>query len=75
VIGAIVEEDEENWRDKEESLELAVLEAVTEIDRVKEASFCMRRGCVGEGVNSGGSLCTSYGRGCSDVLGELMPRY
>ena len=54
-------EDEENWRDNEESLELAVLEAVTEVDRAKEVSFCMRKGCATEGVNSGGSLVEATG--------------
>jgi hypothetical protein len=47
--------EEENWRENEESLDSAVLEAVRDVDRAKEASFCMRGGC-GENVNTGRSL-------------------
>ena len=54
-MGAIVYGEEENWRDNEESLEFAVLEAVRDVGRTKEASFCMRRG-RGENVNKS----TSY---------------
>jgi hypothetical protein len=31
-MGAIVELDEENWRDREDSLEFAVLEAATDFE-------------------------------------------
>jgi hypothetical protein len=45
-MGAIVEEatagEEEKWRDSEESLGLAALEAVADVARAKEMSFCMR---------------------------------
>lgn len=52
-MGAIVDGEEENWRDNEESLEFAVLEAVRDVDRAKEASFCMRGG-LEEDVNVDG---------------------
>lgn len=41
----MLEEDEENCRDSEESLEVAVLEAgaATDVVRAMKASFCMRR--------------------------------
>jgi hypothetical protein len=41
-----VEGEDENWRDKEESLEFAVLEAATDVERAKKASFCIRQGGV-----------------------------
>ena len=43
-MGAIDEdeEEEENWREREQSLEFAVLEAATDERRVKYANFCMR---------------------------------
>lgn len=61
-----MEVGEENWRVNDESLELAVLEAAIDVDRAKDASFCMREGDAGEGVNSRGIYKL---RGCSDVLG------
>ena len=64
-----MEGEEENWRDNDESLKLAVLEAAIDVDRAKDASFCMREGDGGEGVNSRGIYNL---RGCSDVLGEHM---
>jgi hypothetical protein len=44
-MGAMLDEEEENWREKEESLEFAVLEATTDVERVKHsyANFCMGR--------------------------------
>ena len=64
-----MEVGEENWRDNDESLELAVLETAIDVYRAKEVSFCMREDDGGEGVNSRGIYKLS---GCSDVLGELM---
>jgi len=49
-MGAMVEEEEDNWRANEESLEFAVLEAVRDVRRVKEASFCMGEGCKREQI-------------------------
>jgi hypothetical protein len=44
-MGAILVEDDENCRDTEESLEVAVLEAVaaTDVVRAMKDNFCMRR--------------------------------
>ncbi len=39
----MVDVEEENWRDREESLEFAVLEAVT-VERAMIVSFCMEIG-------------------------------
>jgi hypothetical protein len=48
-MGAMIGEADENWRESEESLELAVLEAVREEDLAKKTSFCIgkevKRGC------------------------------
>jgi hypothetical protein len=40
-MGAIIEEVDENWREREESLELAVLKVVKGDDRVKTTNFCI----------------------------------
>jgi hypothetical protein len=37
----MVDADVENWRDREKSLELAVLEAAT-VEREMNVSFCMK---------------------------------
>jgi hypothetical protein len=59
----MVDDEDENWRDNEESLELAVLEAVTDVERAKTASFCMREDLGGRrGVNSEGSLQATGGQ-------------
>lgn len=39
----MVGEADEKWRESEESLELAVLEAARDEDRVKERRFCIGR--------------------------------
>jgi len=55
-MGAILEKDDENWREMEESLEFAVLEAVRLDERAVCASLCMRnsfqrmKSTVGEGT-------------------------
>ena len=38
----MVDGDEENWRDREASLEFAVLELAT-VERAMNANFCMKR--------------------------------
>jgi hypothetical protein len=43
-MGAMVEEEDENWREREESLELAVLGAVKDEHRANETSFCIGEG-------------------------------
>jgi hypothetical protein len=42
-MGAIMEEEDENWRDMEESLEFAVLEAAaaTDVERARNIVLCM----------------------------------
>jgi hypothetical protein len=41
-MGAMVELVEENWRDKEESLEFAVFEAATESERARNINLRMK---------------------------------
>jgi hypothetical protein len=56
-----VDGEEENWRDNEESLEFAVLEAVRDVGRAaKNANFCMRKGC-GRGKLSSTRSLQNYG--------------
>jgi hypothetical protein len=51
-MGAMVEEVEENWRAREDSLEFAVLEAAMEVARVRNENLCMRKGAEKEGGSS-----------------------
>jgi hypothetical protein len=39
----MLDAEDENWRDREESLEFAVFEAAA-VERVRNVSFCMKRG-------------------------------
>ncbi len=41
-----MEGEDENWRDKEESLEFAVLEAAIDVERARKAIFGIREGGV-----------------------------
>jgi hypothetical protein len=59
-MGAIMAEREENCRDKEESLELLVLETVREVERVKDASLCMRRTDEKKALNSPEKVVVIY---------------
>jgi hypothetical protein len=43
VIGAMIDEVDENWRDREDSLEFAVLDVVEALARNEIAILCMRR--------------------------------
>jgi hypothetical protein len=38
----MIDAEEENWRDRDESLGFAVLEATT-VERARKANFCMRK--------------------------------
>jgi hypothetical protein len=38
----MIDAEEENWRDRDESLEFAVLEAAT-VERARKANFCMKK--------------------------------
>jgi len=46
----MLDAEEENWRDREDSLEFAVLEAAT-VERARNVSFCMKRE-EGKAINS-----------------------
>ena len=62
-MGAIFEEEDENWREREESLEFAVLEAALVVERANKVIICIRKEGV-EGWRGGGVYV------CSDVLEE-----
>ena len=57
------EEENENWREREESLEFAVLEAALVVERASKVIICMRE--KGEEGWRGGWVYV-----CSDVLEE-----
>lgn len=67
-MGAIMAGREENCRDKEESLELVVLETVRDVERVKDASLCMRRMDEEQALNSREKVVDIYCVYSSGVL-------
>jgi hypothetical protein len=70
-MGAIMAGREENCRDKEESLELVVLETVRDVERVKDASLCMRRMDEEKALNSREKVVDIYTQvACLPELGS-----
>lgn len=43
-MGAMFDEEVENWRESEDSLEFAVLELAIVVERARRVIFCMREG-------------------------------
>ena len=41
-MGAMFDEEDENWRESEDNLEFAVLEVAIVVERARRVIFCMR---------------------------------
>ena len=64
-MGAIVELDEENWRDREDSLEFAVLEAATDFERARNVRLCMNISMRGSSNEAVFAMVTCLGAACT----------